>query len=73
MAKHQKTIPTEIETRAKFGGFCLLRLRNEKLAKWQIRNIQLARQKSRVMALLDLGPAQVGADTKNPGLAAGSG
>ena len=60
------TIPDEIETRAKWGDFAFTP-ENEKLAKWQIAKYPAGRQKSAVMALLDLAQRQVGADTKTQG------
>ncbi|MEO9635193.1 MAG: NAD(P)H-dependent oxidoreductase subunit E [Parasphingorhabdus sp.] len=60
------TIPDEIETRAKWGDFAFTPA-NEKLAKWQIAKYPAGRQKSAVMALLDLAQRQVGADTKTQG------
>lgn len=60
------TIPDEIETRAKWGDFAFT-AENEKLAKWQIAKYPAGRQKSAVMALLDLAQRQVGADTKTQG------
>ena len=59
-------IPDEIETRAKWGDFAFTP-ENEKLAKWQIAKYPAGRQKSAVMALLDLAQRQVGADTKTQG------
>lgn len=59
-------IPDEIETRAKWGDFKFTPA-NEKLAKWQIAKYPEGRQKSAVMALLDLAQRQVGADTKTQG------
>ncbi len=59
-------IPDEIEVRAKWGDFKFTTT-NEKLAKWQIAKYPEGRQKSAVMALLDLAQRQVGADTKTQG------
>ena len=59
-------IPDEIETRAKWGDFAFTPA-NEKLAKWQIAKYPAGRQKSAVMALLDLAQRQVGADTQTQG------
>lgn len=60
------TPPDETETRAKWGDFKFTPA-NEKLAKWQIAKYPDGRQKSAVMALLDLAQRQVGADTKTQG------
>lgn len=59
-------IPDEIEVRAKWGDFKFTPA-NGKLAKWQIAKYPEGRQKSAVMALLDLAQRQVGADTKTQG------
>ena len=59
-------IPDEIETRAKWGDFAFT-AENEKLAKWQIAKYPEGRQKSAVMALLDIAQRQVGEDTKTQG------
>lgn len=60
------TPPDETEARAKWGDFKFTPA-NEKLAKWQIAKYPDGRQKSAVMALLDLAQRQVGADTKTQG------
>lgn len=59
-------IPDEIEVRAKWGDFKFTPA-NDKLAKWQIAKYPEGRQKSAVMALLDLAQRQVGVDTKTQG------
>jgi NADH-quinone oxidoreductase subunit E len=59
-------IPDETEVRAKWGDFAFTPA-NETLAKWQIAKYPAGRQKSAVMALLDLAQRQVGADTKTQG------
>ena len=59
-------IPDELETRAKWGDFAFTP-ENEKLAKWQIAKYPAGRQKSAVMALLDIAQRQVGAETKTQG------
>ncbi|WP_373490650.1 NAD(P)H-dependent oxidoreductase subunit E [Parasphingorhabdus sp.] len=60
------TIPDEIETRAQWSDFAFT-AENEKLAKWQIAKYPAGRQKSAVMALLDIAQRQVGVDTKTQG------
>lgn len=59
-------IPDETEVRAKWGDFKFTAA-NEKLAKWQIAKYPTGRQKSAVMALLDIAQRQVGEDTKTQG------
>lgn len=59
-------IPDETETRAKWGDFAFTPA-NDKLAKWQVAKYPEGRQKSAVMALLDLAQRQVGEDTKTQG------
>jgi len=59
-------IPDETETRAKWGDFAFT-AENEKLAKWQVAKYPAGRQKSAVMALLDIAQRQVGVDTKTQG------
>ncbi|WP_108809867.1 NADH-quinone oxidoreductase subunit NuoE [Sphingorhabdus sp. Alg231-15] len=59
-------IPDELEVRAKWGDFKFTPA-IEKLAKWQIAKYPEGRQKSAVMALLDLAQRQVGADTETQG------
>ena len=58
--------PDEIEIRAKWGNFKLTP-ENEKLAKWQIAKYPEGRQRSAVMALLDIAQRQVGEETKTQG------
>lgn len=58
--------PDEIETRAKWGNFKFTP-ENEKLAKWQIAKYPEGRQRSAVMALLDIAQRQVGEETKTQG------
>lgn len=65
MAENQN-IPDEVETRAKWGDFAFT-AENEKLAKWQIAKYPEGRQRSAVMALLDLAQRQVGVDTQTQG------
>ncbi|VAV98999.1 NADH-ubiquinone oxidoreductase chain E [hydrothermal vent metagenome] len=60
------TPPDETEVRAKWGDFKFTPA-NEKLAKWQIAKYPEGRQKSAVMALLDLAQRQVGEDTATQG------
>ena len=58
--------PDEIEIRAKWGQFKFTP-ENEKLAKWQIAKYPEGRQRSAVMALLDIAQRQVGEETKTQG------
>lgn len=58
--------PDEIEIRAKWGNFKFTP-ENEKLAKWQIAKYPEGRQRSAVMALLDIAQRQVGEETKTQG------
>ncbi|HEY9093114.1 NAD(P)H-dependent oxidoreductase subunit E [Parasphingorhabdus sp.] len=58
--------PDEIEVRAKWGNFKFTP-ENEKLAKWQIAKYPEGRQRSAVMALLDIAQRQVGEETKTQG------
>ena len=58
--------PDEIEIRAKWGHFKFTP-ENEKLAKWQIAKYPEGRQRSAVMALLDIAQRQVGEETKTQG------
>ena len=52
-------IPDETEVRAKWSDFAFTP-ENEKLAKWQIAKYPEGRQRSAVMALLDIAQRQVG-------------
>jgi len=58
--------PDETEVRAKWGDFAFTP-ENKRHAKWQIAKYPDGRQKSAVMALLDIAQRQVGADTKTQG------
>ena len=59
-------IPDEIEVRSKWGDFAFTE-ENEEKAKWQSGKYPEGRQRSAVMALLDIAQRQVGADTDTQG------